>query len=849
MSEAKPRRRWRRLLIILAMLVLLPILSVAVVTLTLDTEALKPRITAAVEAATGRRLELRGPVSFTPALVPTIAIEDVALANTAGGSAPHMLTARRIELRLALLPLLSRAIDIRSLTIVEPRLLLETDAEGRPNWVFAAAPPATPPTGAPANPIPAPPREPGAGLTLGVHSLTLTDGTLTWRDGVSGTTRVLAIERLTTRATAQALTHEARLAVEGKALRLRGETGTIAAFQAPSAPWPLRLALETEGVTLTVQGEAAEPARMRGWRGHAEGTLDSLARLAAFMPQLATLPPANGITFRIAAHEAGGTAIIDSLRVGAGATDLTTLRPGLALRSLTLAVEAADAPVTIAAEGALGRLPLALTGTLGRLSALLAGAAAPLPVDVTLTAADASLRLQGMAGTLPAGAGLDLAFAARVPDAAALAMLADMRAPALRDIAATGRLAQPEHGRVTLRDLRATSSAGNVAGALTLAMGARPALTGTLTSDRIDLTALDLAPATVPVAPPAPAAAVAPSPAPGPRRVIPEMGIDLVALRGADADLRFTIATLQATPELPLTAVSAHLVLREGQLLLDRIAATTPGGAMSGSIAADARATPAALRLALRGDGINLAALRPSLGDRFGHGTGDVDIALSGTGADTRALAASLDGHLGLALVDGRISQSLLAGIPPDLLRLLVPQGIPPEGLPLRCFALRAPVSGGTLRAHTFLAETSIGRIGATGAIHLADERIELRLLPNLRTGMINLRAPIPLAGTLAAPRLGRVDAAAAAAAGLNALLGTQRTPDRTLEGASEALGGGAPTLPECDVALAAARAGRPGAAPATPAPVTPPTSAPGEAPRAPNAADILRGLLGGTRR
>lgn len=853
MSEAKPRRRWRRLSIIIAMLVLLPILSVAVVALTLDTEALKPRITAAVEAATGRRLELRGPLTFTPALVPTIAIDDVALANSAGGSAPEMLTARRIELRLALLPLLSRAIDIRSLTIVEPRLLLETDAEGRPNWVFAAARPATPPNGAPANPIPAPPREPGAGLALGVHSLTLTDGTVTWRDGVSGTTRILAIERLTTRATARGLDHDASLAVEGKALRLRGETGTIAAFLAPSSPWPLRLALETEGVALTVQGEAAEPARMRGWRGHAEGTLDSLARMAAFMPQLARLPPATGITFRIAAHEANGATVIDSLRLAAGASDLTTLRPGLALRSLTLAADAADAPVSIAAEGTLGRLPLALTGTLGRLSVLLARTPTPLPLDVTLTVADASLRLRGMAGTLPVGAGLDLTFAARVPDAAALAALANMRAPALRDIAATGRVAQAQAGRLAISDLRATSSAGDVSGALTLAMGARPSLAGTLASERIDLTGLTAPPvAPAQPAPPtiAPGTTTAPPPS-GPSRVIPQVAIDLSALRGADADLRFAIATMQATAELPLRAVSGHLVLRDGRLLLDALTATTPGGALAGTIAADATAAPVQLRMALRADALDLAALRPVVGEQFGHGRMDADIVLAGAGADTRALAASLNGHVGLALVDGRIPQAMLGRIPPDILRLLVPQGIPPEGLALRCLALRAPVAGGTLRPDPFLAETGIGRVGATGAIHLSDERIELRLLPDLRTGIINLRAPVPIAGTLAAPRLGRVDAAAAAAAGLGALLGAQRTPDRTLEGAAEALGGGSPTLPDCGAALAAARGGRQGAAPATPpaAPASPPASPAGEAPRAPNAADILRGLLGGGRR
>lgn len=852
MSEAKPRRIWRRLLIILAVLALLPVLGVAVVALTLDTEALKPRITAAVEAATGRRLALRGPLSFTPALVPTIAIEDVALANVAGGSAPDMLTARRIELRLALLPLLSRAIDVRSLTIVEPRLLLETDAQGLPNWVFTAARPASPPDGAPPSPIPAPPREPGAGLAIGVQSLILTDGTVTWRDGVSGTTRVLALERLTTRATSRGLDHDARLGVEGVALRLQGHTGTIAEFLAPNTPWPLRLALETEGARLAIEGEASEPARLRGWRVRAEGALDGLERLAAFAPLPATLPRVNGLGIRITAHEAAGTPVIETLRVDVGEADLATLRPGLTLRSLSLAATGFEAPIRLDAEASLDGMALALRGTVASLGALLPGAApAPLPVDVRLALGDAHLRVFGQAGMLAAAAeNIDLRFALYVPDAPALGVLAGLHAPLRGEVSLSGRLRRPDPGRIAIEDLQGSSStAGNIAGALTLGLGARPSLTGSLTSERLDLTGLLPAPAT-PAAPAAaapPAAVVAPAPAPAQRRVIPAAAIDLAALRGADADLRLAVATLQATAELTLRDVRAHLLLREGRLALTPITATTPGGTITGTIAADANLTPPALRVALRGDGINLAALRPILGDQFGHGTADVDVALSGTGADTRALAGSLTGHLGLALVDGRIPAALLAGIPPDILRLLVPQGVPAEGLPLRCFALRAPAATGLLRAETFLAETSFGRLGATGTINLADEQIALRLLPDLRTGIINLRAPIPIAGSLAAPRLGRVDAASAAAAGLNALLGTQRTPDRTLEGAAEALGGSAPALTDCGTALAAARGGRPGAAPTAPA--APSASPAGEAPRAPNAVDILRGLLGGGRR
>ena len=39
----------------------------------------------------------------------------------------------------ALLPLLSRRVEVHRLVLQSPDILLETDAEGRPNWAFAPA--------------------------------------------------------------------------------------------------------------------------------------------------------------------------------------------------------------------------------------------------------------------------------------------------------------------------------------------------------------------------------------------------------------------------------------------------------------------------------------------------------------------------------------------------------------------------------------------------------------------------------------------------------------------------------------------------------------------------------------
>src|ERR687894_1797053 len=140
-AAAAPRRRSRRtlrwFLIVPAALLLLGVAALGATVALFDPEAQKPRIAAAVEARTGRQLTLAGPVGLKFSLFPTVTLEDVALANMPGGSRPEMARVGRVEAQFALLPLLSRRLELRRLVLREPDILLETDAEGRPNWAFA----------------------------------------------------------------------------------------------------------------------------------------------------------------------------------------------------------------------------------------------------------------------------------------------------------------------------------------------------------------------------------------------------------------------------------------------------------------------------------------------------------------------------------------------------------------------------------------------------------------------------------------------------------------------------------------------------------------------------------------
>ncbi|HEY5299148.1 MAG TPA: AsmA family protein [Acetobacteraceae bacterium] len=183
----------------------------------------KPRIAAAIRAATGRQVVLNGPIGFslTP---PSIKLRDVVLANPPGFATPNMATARAVTLRVDLGALLRRRIVIRQLVLDAPVVTLERNAAGEPNWDFA--PPASPVARAS---FAAPRSERKAGRFT-VLAARVEGGTLAYRDDRGGQAFVLDIPHLGLKAAGASTAVEARAgdmrlsanaSVEDKAIRLR----------------------------------------------------------------------------------------------------------------------------------------------------------------------------------------------------------------------------------------------------------------------------------------------------------------------------------------------------------------------------------------------------------------------------------------------------------------------------------------------------------------------------------------------------------------------------------------------------------------------------------------------------
>lgn len=844
MTTAARRRRWPWIL--LAMLVALPLAGFVALRVFVNPEALRPRLVAAVEEATGRRFTL-GEIGLGLSLRPTLTLTDIALANPAGASRAQMLTARRAEVQLALVPLLSRTIDVLRLEIEAPDILVELDANGRSNWTFGpeAAPPEPPPL-----PGQAAPATPGERLAVAIGALRLTDARLTWRDGRSGATETLAIPRLDAAAPlAGPTTARGTLRTRGQELAFQATTGPLLAAGG-AAPWPFEVTLGVAGGEVRARGSVAG----RAWTLEAQGSVPDLAAFAALLPDR-PLPALKEVAFAAKlAGEGAGLSSAETISLRIGRSDLGALRPGLVLARLDLSAPRLDAPVTLRAEATQGAAAIRVTGETGTPQQLAGQAPGPLPVNLAIGAAGAETTLRGSVADPRALTGLDLAFAATVPDLAALSPLAGQALPPLRDLRAAFRLSErgaafAEGAR--LRDIRIAAPQMEATGELTLTTAPRPAIAGTLAVAKLDLDALRgamPAPAAGAPAPAAPAPAAPAAPAAPDGRVIPDIELPFAALRGVDADLRLTIASLTAGGAT-WQAISAPVKLEGGRGGIAPLAITTPGGPLTAEIAADAGAS--SLRIAARAPAMDMPALQRALGQPVRvSGRGELDLDLAGSGARLRGWAGSLSGHLGFAMVEATVEPALTGPVITALRQRVPILPALPQRLPVDCVAIRAELAEGQARIGTLLVDAPAAKVAGGGAINLRDETLALRLLHDVRAAGQSIRVAATLGGTLGSPAYGGVQAQnlGEVIGGLGSRLGG--TAGELLG----ALGQGArpEPLPECGPSLAAARGGRAGPAPAARAaePAEAPAAAPAPAPsaprpRPPQPADLLRGLFG----
>ena len=123
----------KKILIIVGVIVALVIAALLIAPLVIPVDTYKTELLAQVEKATGRKARIDG--DFGISLFPTVRFSagKVSLANARGGKAANMVSLDKLNVQVAILPLLSGTVVIDSFVLDKPVINLEVDAQGRPN--------------------------------------------------------------------------------------------------------------------------------------------------------------------------------------------------------------------------------------------------------------------------------------------------------------------------------------------------------------------------------------------------------------------------------------------------------------------------------------------------------------------------------------------------------------------------------------------------------------------------------------------------------------------------------------------------------------------------------------------
>lgn len=307
--------RLRTVLVVIVAVVIALVATVAAIIMSIDFNQYRPVIAQQVKNATGRDLNLAGELDVALSLVPTVRVGNVTFANAPWGSRPEMVKVERLEVEMELLPLIGGDIRVKRIVLVGADILLETDANGTPNWVFAE-------TGTPAE-TEAPAESGAAPVLPTVNSVTIENSALTYRDGRTGVEQSVVLDSFTAEApdAASPVTIDLAGAFNSNPIELRGSVGPIQNLLADQ-PFPVDLAGAAGGATFTVKGEIAKPKSAEGAVLNLSAEGASLADLSALAGQ--ELPPLGPYKFAATiADVSGGGYKVEGMQARIGESDLS----------------------------------------------------------------------------------------------------------------------------------------------------------------------------------------------------------------------------------------------------------------------------------------------------------------------------------------------------------------------------------------------------------------------------------------------------------------------------------------------------------------------------------------------
>jgi len=227
--------------------------------------------------------------------------------------------------------------------------------------------------------------------------------------------------------------------------------------------------------------------------------------------------------------------------------------------------------------------------------------------------------------------------------------------------------------------------------------------------------------------------------------------------KAIDADVRYAADKIVREKTLPISKLSAHLIMKDGVITLDPLDFGVAGGALRSTIRLDGSGKAGntiAATAKVQARHIQIKQLFPTI-EQMQATVGQVngDAQLSATGTSVAALLGSSNGEVKALVNQGTISKMLLEMMGLNVGNIIVTKLFGDKPVQLNCLAADFDVRKGVMQSQVFVVDTKEAIINVDGTINLANEALNLTIHPETKAlRLFTLRSPLYVRGPFSKP-------------------------------------------------------------------------------------------------
>lgn len=305
--------RWKKILIAAALVIAVLIVALYAFLTLYDFNKFKPMIAKAVKDATGRELSIAGNIEFELGIRPTLVIEDVKFANASWSSTPDLAHVKRLEVQVAVSPMIMGKFDFAHLVLIEPAVIVEFDGSGTNNFEFDTLSDQKDESATPTPP-------------LIFSDVLIEKGLFTYKDAQSEFNFSVRIDRLEAEIPGfdEPMQLDFKGAFNDKPLALKGTVGPIWAWVEPGYALPADLTATAGGTNATITGELRDAINFKGLAFDIAARGSSVAEITR-LAGLSDVPEFGAFKLSAKVSDSAGKLAVEKLDIQIGSPELAAI--------------------------------------------------------------------------------------------------------------------------------------------------------------------------------------------------------------------------------------------------------------------------------------------------------------------------------------------------------------------------------------------------------------------------------------------------------------------------------------------------------------------------------------------